>query len=310
MTIADGRRSLCILTPVRCAITSWTSPPPGVRRTIRRLRQKQYTHFIEQRPEHVDKTDQYHTQLFAHSAFTSLRPPMTTATLAGSTGLVGSHILSTLTTHPSITDIHAYARRSLPTTTQPGNKLHPIIDSDTTAWPTKFPSNASLFLSALGTTRAAAGGLAQQRKVDHDLPVSLARAAIANGCRTFVLISSAGSNANSWLAYPRMKGETEQAVSEMGFEHVVILRPGLIVGTREDKRPAEFALRKLAALTGSVANGFKDFWAQDAEVIARAAVGAGLMCASGKVEKKVWILEQSDIVRLGRTEWGKVSSTD
>lgn len=58
--------------------------------------------------------------------------------------------------------------------------------------------------------------------------------------------------------------------------------------------------RSLAKSLGSVSNGLKDFWAQDAEVIARAAVSAGLQ---GLEKKGVVVLEQSDIVRLGRTEW-------
>jgi hypothetical protein len=38
------------------------------------------------------------------------------------------------------------------------------------------------------------------------------------------------------------------------------------------------------------------------EVIARAAVSAGLKASEGKGEK-VWDVGQSEIVRLGRTEW-------
>lgn len=101
-----------------------------------------------------------------------------------------------------------------------------------------------------------------------------------------------------------MKGELEEAVKELGFKHTVILRPGLIVGERQDSRPPEFAIRKVAGLFGKISEPWlKDFWAQDADVIAKAAVSAGLQCAEGKVEQKVWMLNQSDIVRMGKTEW-------
>lgn len=111
-----------------------------------------------------------------------------------------------------------------------------------------------------------------------------------------------------------MKGETEEEIKGLlksgsnaqGLDHVVILRPGLIVGTRQDSRPAEWVLRKIATFAGNVlGNGFKDFWAQDADVIARAAVSAALTCAEGQQREKVWLLGQSDIVRLGRMEWRK-----
>ncbi|KKY15663.1 putative nad dependent epimerase dehydratase family protein [Diplodia seriata] len=230
--------------------------------------------------------------------------------LAGSTGLVGSNILTTLLSHPSIAHTSAFTRRALPHTS---NKLSPLPaspspDQDAAAlWPTLIASATpapSLYLSALGTTLAQAGNAAAQRLIDYDLNLALARAAKAAGVSTYVLVSTAGASSGSSFAYPKMKGELEEAVRALGFDHTVILRPGLIVGERADARPAEFVLRKVAGFAGCVGNGLKDFWAQDAEVIARAAVAAGVQCAEGKREKGVWEVAQKDIVRLGRTEWG------
>jgi len=99
-----------------------------------------------------------------------------------------------------------------------------------------------------------------------------------------------------------MKGELEEAVKALDFEHTVILRPGLLVGNREESRPAEFVVRKIAGFAGSLSNALKDSWAQDAEVVGRAAVSAGLQALGGGHEK-VWVVPQADIVRLGRTEW-------
>jgi hypothetical protein len=42
---------------------------------------------------------------------------------------------------------------------------------------------------------------------------------------------------------------------------------------------------------------------QDAEVIARAAVSAGLKVLEGAETSKIWELTQADIVKLGRKEW-------
>ena len=117
-----------------------------------------------------------------------------------------------------------------------------------------------------------------------------------------MLISSGGANAQSFMAYPKMKGELEEAVKGLGFEHTVILRPGLIVGPREESRPAEFVVRKIAGAVGMLGHGFTDFWAQDAEVIARAAVSAGFK-ALGDGAPKVWEVSQAEIVKLGRIEW-------
>jgi uncharacterized protein YbjT (DUF2867 family) len=160
-----------------------------------------------------------------------------------------------------------------------------------------------MFLSGIGTTRAAAGGLEKQRKIDYDLNFELARAAKDAGVQTYVLISSAGATSKGLVPYTKMKGELEDAVKALGFKHCVILKPGLLVGTRKESRPTEWLVQQVAKGAGAVGNGLKDFWAQDAEVVAKAAVSAGLSCVEGKREEGVWILEQKDVVRLGRTEW-------
>lgn len=97
------------------------------------------------------------------------------------------------------------------------------------------------------------------------------------------------------FGYPKMKGQLEDAVKALDFDHVVVLRPGLIVGERAsyDSRAAEYVLRKTAEFAGGVSNKAKDFWAQDAEVIAKAAVRAGLDCVEGKEKEKFRILGQA-----------------
>ena len=76
------------------------------------------------------------------------------------------------------------------------------------------------------------------------------------------------------------------------------------VGERQDSRPPEFAMRKIANIFGAVSgNRLKDFWAQDADVVAKAAVKAGLDALDGKEKEKFRVLGQADVIRLGRTEW-------
>lgn len=164
-----------------------------------------------------------------------------------------------------------------------------------------------IFYSGLGTTRAIAGGLENQRKIDHDLNIALARAAKDAGVKVYVLISSAGANKTSYNPYLKMKGEIEEAVSELGFEKTVLIKPGLLVGTRraEDSRLSEYILRSVAVGVGKVSGGrLKDFWAQDADVVGKAAFAAGLRALDGKApEGKVWTVGQADVIKFGRTEW-------
>lgn len=104
-----------------------------------------------------------------------------------------------------------------------------------------------------------------------------------------------------------MKGELDEAVQEIGFEKTILVKPGLIVGTRNDLRLAEYTLRALANFLGRISgNKLKDFWAQDADTIGRAAVAASLKCLDGTApEGKTWVVGMGDIVQLGRTEWDK-----
>lgn len=140
-----------------------------------------------------------------------------------------------------------------------------------------------------------------QRKIDYDLNLALARAAKESGVKVYVLISAQAASAMSSLALPKMKGELEDSVMALGFEHTVILRPGLILGAREESRPVEAAARMIAGFVGLLGDVFKDPWAQNADVIGKAAIKSGLQALEGKAEK-VWIVRQSDIVKLGRME--------
>jgi len=227
---------------------------------------------------------------------------MTSTAVVGSTGLVGSHLLSALLSLPSITSVHSLARRESASTDP---KLHSLVTADSSEWASKLSSIApppSIFFSALGTTRGAAGGVEGQRKIDLELNLSLAEAAKKSGVKVYVLISTGGANANSFLAYPKMKGELEEGVKALGFDTTVILRPGLLIGDRTESRPAEFVAQKIAGFTGLLGQGVKDVWAQDADLVGKAAVLAGLKALEGG-QPKVWQVGQAEIVKLGRTEW-------
>lgn len=134
--------------------------------------------------------------------------------------------------------------------------------------------------------------------------MSLAKAAKESGVKVYVLISSAGVSTKSMFPYGKMKGELDEAVKELGFPHTILVKPGLLVGTRKDSRPPEAVLRAVASGLGAISKRWlTDWWAQEADIIGRAAVAAGRQALEGKREEGVWVVSQSDIIRLGRTEW-------
>lgn len=164
--------------------------------------------------------------------------------LAGATGLVGSHVLRLALADTRITQVSAPVRRALSTTH--AKLLAPVVDYD--ALPEEAGWwQADAVICALGTTMKVAGSEAAFRKVDHDYPLAVARCARAQGTPTYVLNSAAGADAQSRFFYNRVKGELELALAQLGFASLTYVRPGLIGGKRNERRPAERAA--IAALT-------------------------------------------------------------
>lgn len=162
---------------------------------------------------------------------------MPTAAVFGSTGAVGSQILATLLTTDTFPSVKTISR-TLPNAQS--SKLEAIKEADTAKWGGMIDSltpKPSTVFNAVGTTKAAAGGIRKQWTIDHDLCIENARAAKAAGVKTYVFISSGGTRGfpASYLAYSKMKVGVEDAIKELGFENAIILRPGLIIGREKPK---------------------------------------------------------------------------
>jgi uncharacterized protein YbjT (DUF2867 family) len=247
---------------------------------------------------------------------------MASTLVLGSTGMTGSHILSTLLLLPSsqVSSITTISRRPPPQTANAASspaspKVITHVEKDTTKWESLVAASSDssqgessappqILFSALATTRAAAGGFDKQYVLEHDLNITLAKAARSHATAptsTYVLISSSSASVDARFPYVRMKGEIERDILALDFAHTVILRPGLIGGQREESRPAEAAIRYVADSLGWVSGGkLKDFWAQDADVIGRAAVRAGLRAQKGELTGKTTMLYGKEIMELGK----------
>ena len=98
---------------------------------------------------------------------------------------------------------------------------------------------ASIYFCCLGTTIRAAGGKENFEKVDHAAIVAFAKIAKAHDARAFALVSAMGANAKSIFFYNRVKGRTEDDVKALGLRSLIIFRPALLVGPRQEFRLAE-----------------------------------------------------------------------
>lgn len=139
-------------------------------------------------------------------------------------------------------------------------------------WPALLAGeHIEIAVSTLGSTRKAAGSWAAFEAVDRHAVLVFAKAAREAGARQFLLVSSSGANAGSRNDYLRLKGEVEQAVAALGFERVDVVRPGLLLGQREERRVAEGIGQALAPVLKLVLRGPLDRYAAiDAGLVARA----------------------------------------
>ncbi len=87
-----------------------------------------------------------------------------------------------------------------------------------------------MLFSALGTTLKQAGGKEQQYDIDVVFNRNFAKRAKENGIENYVLVSSIGANSKSKVFYLHIKGRLDDAVSEIGFNNMVILRPSSLTG--------------------------------------------------------------------------------
>ncbi|KAJ6011998.1 hypothetical protein N7522_002353 [Penicillium canescens] len=225
-----------------------------------------------------------------------------TAAVFGCTGAVGSQILATLLSTEKFESVKTISRR-LPNNQSP--KLQSLQEPDILKWAdmisTLSPKPTAVF-NAVGTMGNAPGGLANQWKIDHDSVIENAKAAKAAGVKTYVFISSAGTRSLlwGWVPYSRMKVGVEDAIKAMDFETAIILRPGMIIG-REKAKVA--LLEGFMESLNKLGQGVQDKIAADQAVIGRAAVAAARMAEGGDAPSKYWVVQQCDIIRLGRDEW-------
>ncbi len=150
-----------------------------------------------------------------------------TVILAGATGLVGREILQGLLADPTVSAVYSLGRRA-PATQHSKLTAHIV---DFAALPPLPPAD-ELYL-ALGTTIKVAGSQAAFRAIDYNANLNVAHAALAAGVKKVGLVSAMGADASSKIFYNRVKGELEDALAQLPFGGIVIVRPSLLVGNRE-----------------------------------------------------------------------------
>jgi uncharacterized protein YbjT (DUF2867 family) len=158
-----------------------------------------------------------------------------TATIIGSTGLVGSELLKVLLGGNEFQTIRLVLRRQVDVQgPRVEKKIVDFSDNDSLLLALE---NSDAIFSTIGTTiKKVKGDLTEYRKIDVGLPEKLARFARMTGCPVFSMVSAIGANARSRNFYLQIKGEAEEAVRASGPASIHIMRPAMIIGNRKEFR--------------------------------------------------------------------------
>jgi len=168
-----------------------------------------------------------------------------TALVLGASGLVGKKLVEQLCRDHRYQTVTCLLRKPLSKdffTLSADNaaKVQPIVVDFENLQDYQGYFGSEHIYVCLGTTIKKAGNKSAFRKVDFEYVHIAAQLARAQRALSFVWISSVGANAKSNNFYLRVKGELENAIIGMsGLENASAVRPSLLLGEREEMRPAE-----------------------------------------------------------------------
>jgi len=158
------------------------------------------------------------------------------AIVIGATGLVGAALVEQLITAAHISRIITLTRSPVHYSSE--KVSNHVVDF---ASPETYAAylNGDLLFSCMGTTLKQAGSLEAQRRVDVGYQFEVAKLAVEQGIKHYLLVSSSGANQTSKQPYLKMKGELEKGVKSLPFQCVSIFQPSVLVGVRPTVRWGE-----------------------------------------------------------------------
>jgi uncharacterized protein YbjT (DUF2867 family) len=161
---------------------------------------------------------------------------MRTALVAGASGLTGKQCVYLLLEAKEYMKVIALVRVPLKITHR--KLLQVVVDYDNLEAYRQQLTADDVFC-CLGTTIKVARTRENFKKVDLEYPVKLGRITLQNGAAQFLLVSAMGADIHSRIFYSRVKGETEAAVTALGFPSLSIFRPSMLTGERKEQRFGE-----------------------------------------------------------------------
>ncbi|ERN51653.1 oxidoreductase [Alkalihalophilus marmarensis] len=217
------------------------------------------------------------------------------ALILGATGLVGKQVVDQLSQSKEYKEVHVLVRR-------PVDKLNPkqivhLVNFDTLE-KGDIPAVDDVFI-CIGTTIKKAKTKEAFKKVDYEYPIKVAKIAREQGASRILVISTIGADSEARVFYSRVKGEMEEAVKKVGYPHVDIFRPSLLLGNREEfrfgEKLGEYAVKVMKPL---LLGPLRKYRGIEDVVVARAMVKQ----ASENRNPGTVIFQSNEIEKAGREE--------
>lgn len=217
------------------------------------------------------------------------------ALIIGATGLIGRSLVFELLKSKEYAKVTVFVRRDMVIKHEKLNQVQ--LDFDQLK-DYKNEMQADEVFCCMGSTRAKTPDLETYRHIDFEIPLETAQITKELGAKKFILVSSMGANKNSSIFYSRLKGELEEAIKEVGFNHFIILRPSLLLGARNESRPMETISQYLMRVLNPLFIGpLLKYKAIPATTVSKAMVAA----ASNKNNtEKVSLIENNAIFTLAK----------
>ena len=161
---------------------------------------------------------------------------MKTALLFGSSGLVGSHVLSQLISDNNYSKIKLFVRSSIDISDP---KIEIIQTDFNNLENHREDIKGDDCFFCIGTTKKNSPDKDEYRRVELDVPKEIAQIAKSNSVNSFVFVSSGYADPKSSGDYLKFKGEVEEELKRLNFPKLGIVRPSFLLGDRKEKRIGE-----------------------------------------------------------------------
>ncbi len=161
-----------------------------------------------------------------------------TAVVIGGTGLIGSSLVNQLLNNNQYDKVIIIARRW---NDQHHPKMEVIIVNfeDKNELVQKFPLGSHIFCCIGTTQKKVSGNKEAYRRIDFDIPYTIAKLGIEKGYSQYLLVSAAGANSTSSNFYLNLKGTLEDALCKLSFQSIHLFRPSVLLGKRKENRWGE-----------------------------------------------------------------------